>query len=355
MRGVVAPVLCAFVLSACGSSGGGSAALTPVAALSGDAKTVSGNTVVGAGSTLWVGTNTGVYAYPKLTNGPAPAPLRSIAFPSGWNGVDTTVAPDNTVYESFFVAGMPNFVALYSPRAQGAARPEQTISGHGTEAVLVGDGIDLVDDVVTPQQGFPGQCHDDTVSTFAYAAGDDPSPTRTLDVPFGCYPLSAGEPIGPIVATDAEGRVYVYDFATVKVYKAGSCGSASTIRVVPVAIGWPAGFTVGRDKTIYILVRGNIATGFSVEEWAPGNNTTTPTRTLGWFVTDSAVGGGGWQPTAIAVDGKDHVFVGLAGGPNGASEIRVFAAGASGQAAPIATITNPVPAGSTVSNLAIGP
>ena len=343
-----AAVCLGFALLLSGCAGGGSSS-----AVSSSATTTApeGTSVVERGSTLWVGTPGAVYAYPKLRNGPAGTPQRSIVFAlkAGQSGYDTTVAPDGTVYES-----LGDGVAIYGPWVNGSGDPEEHLSV-GDEAVILGYGIDTITSTVTNPAPLQ-RCTTATIPTYAYGAGPNPSPEQTLTVPFDCsVGFERGNYLRVDFATDTNDRLYVYQGYTVKVFAPGAIGNASPVQTFSVNVAMPDNFTVGADGTVYILATDVMVEFGWVYEWAPNaRNSTSPSRVLGPFKLRDEHDRYALALGAIAVDGSGRLF--LAEDPtNGPAQVLTFAAGASGTAAPIATLTNPVPAGTPITSLAIGP
>ncbi|HTD38309.1 MAG TPA: hypothetical protein VK669_12395 [Candidatus Limnocylindrales bacterium] len=307
------------------------------------------------GNTLWVGTASAVYAYPKLRNGPAGTPKRSILFApqTGQHGYDTTVAPDGTVYES-----LGDGVTIYGPWVNGAGDPEEHLA-LGDKAVILGYGIDTIDSTIVTNTVAYDRCFTATIRTYAYGAGPNPSPQQTLSVPFECdVGNTRGNYMRSDFATDTNDRLYVYHGYTVQVFAPGASGNASPLQTFKVNVPMPTQFTVGADGTVYILATDVMVEHAYVYEWAPdARNSSSPSRTLGPFdLRNRGAGTGTYERSlsAIAVDAKGRLFV--AENPtNGPAQVLTFAPGASGNAAPIATLTNPVPAGTPITSLAIGP
>lgn len=336
----------ALVLAGCGG-GGSSAVSSPGTALVPD-----GTSVVERGNTLWVGTRSAVYAYPKLRNGPAGTPKRSVVFAlqPGQYGYDTTVAPDGTVYES-----LGDGVTIYGPWVNGAGDPEEHLA-RGDKAVILGYGIDTIESAVT---GTPntGRCYTATILTYAYGAGQNPSPQQTLTVPFDCdVGNTRGNYMRTDFGTDTNDRLYVYHGYTVKVFAPGASGNASPLQTFQVNVPMPIQFTVGADGTVYLLATDVMVEWGYVYEWPPdARNSSSPSRTIGPFDLRNHNGNGTpMSLSAIAVDAKGRVFV-AENLTNGSTQVVTFAPGASGTATPIATLTNPVPAGTSITSLAIGP
>jgi hypothetical protein len=337
----VAVCLCVLALSAC-AGGARSSAVVP------DTNVASAQRMVqetGVGSTLWVGTASAVYAYPKRSSGPAPAPERTIGFrlASGEGGYATAVAPDGTVYES--ISGNRG-VMIYGPWENGGRpAPEEKLKTGGI-AALLGQGIATVAETSSSVEGS-NLCATATVFMYDYGAGFMPSPRSSLTVPFPCADGSneAQDFVGLGSAND---EVYVYHWNEVQVFDQTATGNAAPLRTLTFPVVYAHLFAVGGDGTIYVASGTLGPPATLIRAFVPGS------ATASWSIEIPQSGG---DVSAIAGDGKGRLFVALQHA-DGTTEVDAYATTASargGTPQPLWTLQNPVPVRQTITSLAIGP
>ncbi len=277
-RSLVVVSLFSLSLAACGGAGGMHSGLphAPSPALGtrvGVAHPTSTNGTLAA-LTLWYGTAAGIVAAPLAPTGVQ----ATIAIPAAANGAARaiTVASDGTVYQLRELnAGAPSDswkLNIYASGASGSALPEQVISGagHPDDVVLVDDGIDVLATGVAAS-GAPTAA---TLSTFAYGAGNNPKPIRTL---------ALGVDVSD-VAADRSDRLYVThaNGTGVRVYAAGASGNAAPIRALQTPQSDELGIAVAPDGVVYVVASSAGGGGASdaILAYAPGNDGPTPSRTI---------------------------------------------------------------------------
>src|SRR6267143_1111165 len=166
-------------------------------------------------------------------------------------------------------------------------------------------------------------------SITAYAAGASGDATPTATIAGGNTGLSA--PFG--IALDGAGNIYVANINnnSITVYAAGASGNATptaTIAGGNTGLNLPRGIALDGAGNIYVTNQLNSITVYAAG--ASGN--ATPTATI-------AGGNTGLNfPLGIALDGAGNIYVANERGNVGAGSITVYAAGASGNAPPTATI-----------------
>jgi hypothetical protein len=331
-------VAAGVLLSACAGSGHVTQVTPPAGSSpSGTGRAPAGTTIVGKGQTLWVGTASAVYAYVKKVSGSAPDPLPVVSFQQ--TGYDTTIAPDNTVYET-----TTDGVLIYGPWERGTAQPEEILT-KGTRATLVGDGIDTA--AITASSSSGGtHCETVTVYTYAYGAGSRPVPFRTLTAPFPCTTYSSrGLYNDVMIATDGAGRIYVFHDGEVHVFAAGASGSAQPVRIVSTPTALPVAFTVGLDGTISVLWRDAVGEVTTISQWGPTDDGPAASRTVGARLAN------GSSASAIAVDAHGNLYAAV-NETNGSSVVYTVAPGGT---TPVRQLVDPVPVGQAINSLAIGP
>src|SRR5437016_2791917 len=168
-------------------------------------------------------------------------------------------------------------------------------------------------------------------SITVYAAGASGNATPTATIAGGNTGL-----IGPFaVALDGAGNIYAVNGisinaarASITVYAAGASGNATptaTIAGDNTGLDDPAGIAADGAGNIYVTNRGSSFGHPSITVYAAGaSGNATPTATIG----------GVGFPYGIAVDGAGNIYVTNLGN----NSIIVYAAGASGNATPTATI-----------------
>lgn len=338
----LAPLFFAFVLAGCGARGALHAA-PPLAADAGSRQVQSSN-VDRYGATLWYGDGQALHATPVKANGlideidPSYGDLQ--------DPVDTaiTVAPDDTVYDLITIDahGTPRWkLQIYAPFAYGSAVPEEIITGSGQprQVVLVGDGIDVL------ANGPSGS----TIATFAYGAGSNPNPVRTLS--FGYQAAD--------FASDGSDELYVAHAGCecISVYAATARGAARPIRRIATNGKVPDAVAVAADGTVYAEIVGVAVRKTTIDAYALGNDGPVPSRKIGPYFTQAADAPAGRialgaATGGITVDAAGNVYAGFTG-PNGRAGVAVFLPTANGPSGPARTIAMRTQ-GSSLTSIAIG-
>jgi hypothetical protein len=177
--------------------------------------------------------------------------------------------------------------------------------------------------------------------------------TSSLTVP-GSPPAFGG------LATDTSGNIFVSSYtATTTVsgevleYAAGAADGAAPIRTIAAPAGDAFGaIAVAADGTLYATLDvPNFATGAGTNSiYAYPSGATSPSRTLGPFVTDAIAG--------LACNKGGELYVAFNSGAQG-SRVDVYAPNANGNAMPVRTIPNPIPSntvgGPAIVGISLGP
>ena len=216
----------------------------------------------------------------------------------------------------------------------GHPNPSSTIAGDNTGLSTIGPSGIAVDPAgrvyVAQSQGM------NSILTYAPGATGNAAP---VDVISGSK-TGLSYPQG--VALDAAGRLYVTNIIpypanvpSITVYAPGASGNASPVATIQgsnTGLGTPQDIAVDAQGRVYVANGG----GGSVTVYAPGaNGNVSPIASISGSNT------GLTEPIGIAVDGTGKIYVSnfLACGYDIASQgIQVFAAGANGNATPIASI-----------------
>lgn len=227
-----------------------------------------------------------------------------------------------------------NSVTAYSAAAVGDAAPLVTIAGPAT-------GLDGPLQIAFDSGGrlYVANTLSDTITVYPPGANGNVAPVATIAGPS----TGLSGPSG--VAVDADDTLYVTNVgppggppvSTVTVYLAGATGDVAPIATIAgpdTGLRRPTAVGVDGAGRIYV---GNFAPPFgpfagSVTVYSPGaSGNVAPVATI----TDSTTGIRGIQ--ALHVDEAGSVSVTL----TFASTVKTFAPGANGVVAPIATITGP--------------
>jgi hypothetical protein len=349
MRRVSAVFVLALVLAGCG---GRAAHLLPASGLGADGRLRGGQSsnLTTFNATLWYGDDRSLYGIP-LTNGPSAVRIDgSYAGLVDKSSRAMTIAIDGTLYELIQnndpAAPAAWQLRIYAPGTQGAATPEETLSGSGypQQVMLVADGIDVLWSTRAPGQGGTS-----TLSTFAYGTASNAPPIRTL---------ALGTNVTD-VATDRGNNIYAAKNggAGITVYPAGAQCACSPMRTIATGLQFERSIAVANDGTVYVLTDDPRTEIANVNAYAPGNNGPSASRVLGPFYESIDVAPQSWavsSPTGgITVDAAGDLFVGFA---DNAGQVRVemYRPNDSGTPAPARTI--PTPSFSTyITSITIGP
>jgi len=293
--------------------------------LTGTVQDLHGAPLVGA-TVAWTATaSPGVVASLAPTSGPTT--LLTAGTTPGTAVVAATsagVSATATVTVTGGVAGKPlyvvnsqgNSVTVYAAGASGNATPTATIVGGNTGLNFpYGIALDGAGNIYVTNADGVGP--DGTTGIRVYAAGASGNATPMATIPDFASPLG--------IALDAAGNIYVADQGdqTIKVYAAGAGNATPTATINYGPTPW--GIALDGAGKIYVT---NPAL-YSITVYAAGaSGNATPTATIAGGNT------GLNSPQGIAVDGAGNMYVANTGN----NSITVYAAGASGNATPIATI-----------------
>ena len=315
------------------------------------------------------------------------APIDSIAGSSTGLYGPTWLAFDaagNVYVSNYNWTNVTFSITVYAPGAHGNAAPIRTITGNNTGLNgAAGIALDQASNLYVANSGSSA------ITVYAAGASGNATPTRIIQgsntglAEPGCLALDAGgklyvvsslatritayaagatgnatptAAIGPDtrpslnydwgIARDAAGNVYVTSPGgnTVTVYAAGASGHATPTAVISTIsatnqTGYPTGLTFDRAGNLYVTNSQYRSAGSccypSITVFAAGAGAgATPMTTI----TGSNTGMN--NPLAIALDAAGNLYVANAGNSccGYGNSITVYAAGASGNATPIATL-----------------
>jgi hypothetical protein len=170
----------------------------------------------------------------------------------------------------------------------------------------------------------------DGVSVFPVTATGSATPTTIISG------TNTGFSDAHRAAFDAKGNMYVTNASggSVAVYAAGATGNATpttTISGAATGLVGPSGIALDASGNIYVANLGGGVTVYAAG--ATGN--ATPTATISGAATGLS------SPNGLALDAKGNIYVAneCCDTGNGYGSVTVYAAGATGNAAPTATIT----------------
>src|SRR6266581_804323 len=218
-----------------------------------------------------------------------------------------------------------NSVAAYAPGANGDAAPTAVIHGGSNTGLNVPRGIalDAAGNIYVANYGVG------TVTVYAPGASGNAVPTVTI----GGSNTDLSYPVG--IALDTTGRIYVANASTndnITIYAPAASGNATPIDTIAGSnTGLNAGGALALDSAGNLYVANYY--GSSITVYAPGaSGNATPSTTIAGSNT-----GLSW-PWGIARDAAGNLYVANSWSSSGSTSITVYTAGATGNAAPIATI-----------------
>ena len=219
-------------------------------------------------------------------------------------------------------------ITVYMAGATGNATPTATIAGSNT-------GLNSPHGTALDAAGqlYVGNYASSTITVYAAGATGNATPTATI----------AGSNTGlngPVaIALDGAGRLYVANLTlpgssvqTITVYAAGATGNATptaTIAGSNTGLSGPFGIALDAAGRLYVANNGVAGGPGSITVYAAGaTGNATPTATI------PGSNAGLTDPEAIALDAAGQLYV----ANYASSTITVYAAGATGNATPTATI-----------------
>jgi len=327
---------------------------------------------VGGANNVTVNTGTDGCAHATWVLGPTPGPntLSVTALANGSPQTFTATGTGAVALKPLYVANeFGNSINVYAAGASGNATPTATIAG-GNTGLLFPFGVAL------DRAGNIYVSTSNRINVYAAGASGNATPTTTIEGGNTGFRNPTG------IALDGAGNLYVTDqtASSIMVFAAGASGNATptaTIAGSNTGLNFPLGMALDGTGKIYVTVgisnsinvyaagasgnvpptatiaggntgldnpagialdgAGNIyvtnATSHSITVYAAGaSGNATPTTTIAGGNT------GMFIPVGIALDGAANIYVANARSNFGVGSITVYAAGASGNATPMATI-----------------
>jgi sugar lactone lactonase YvrE len=259
-----------------------------------------------------------------LTAGTTPGTAVVAATSAGVSATATVTVTGGVAGKSLYVGSNGTVsILVYAAGASGNASPTATIAGGNTGLTgTFGIALDGAGNIYVANAGIPQ-------SITVYAAGASGNATPTATIAGGNTGLNF--PFG--IALDGAGNIYVTNQGSnsITVYAAGASGNATptaTIAGGNTGLNSPAGIALDGAGNIYVT-NVSLISPYSITVYAAGaSGNATPTATIAGGNTGLSA------PWGIARDGAGNLYV-----ANGGSDsITVYAAGASGNVTPTATI-----------------
>ncbi|HYL56998.1 MAG TPA: NHL repeat-containing protein [Gemmatimonadales bacterium] len=278
----------------------------------------------------FVGADAGTHTFPVTLTTAGSQGVTATDFASSLTGSEAVTVGLTTPDKPFYVANSGNnSIIIYAAGDSCNATPARTISGSNT-------GLDAPYSIALDAAGRLYVANSRSITVYAAGATGNATPTATI----------AGSDTGFTggIALDVAGQLYVansfncnfsdcYD-ASITVYAAGATGNptpTATIHGSNTGLRDPAGIALDGAGRLYV------ANARSITVYAAGDTgNATPIATIEGTNT------GLYFPAGIALDATGRLYVANPVGPLlpscGPGSIAVFAAGANGNATPIATI-----------------
>jgi len=259
-----------------------------------------------------------------LTAGTTPGTAVVAATSAGVSATATVAVTGGVAGKPLYVANQSGSITVYAAGASGNATPMATIAGANTGLnVPVGIALDGAGNIyVTNNLADQG-----IITVYAAGASGNATPTATIET--GGIP-GVTNLYG--IALDGAGNIYVtkpgpnFSGGSITVYAAGASGNATPVATIAgdnTGLNFPLGIALDGAGNIYVTNWGtNSITVYAAG--ASGNATPTATITSAGLI----------QPRGIALDGAGNIYV----ASQFSNSITVYAAGASGNATPTATI-----------------
>jgi hypothetical protein len=300
----------------------------------------------GTAGSLYVANVSNVLVFDPAASGNV-APVRAISMPSGHSALDVAVAADGTAYVAVTQNGFTPSVDVFAPCANGAVAPIRSFSD--TQAGSTSVVRIRLDPAGNPTINFNGR-----IDTLPASSNGAVAPTRSIltgPAVTGMGGLPALQLLWGKPAFDPAGNLWVSDTDrdAIKGYAPSASGSAAPFATVSgdlsAAHSCTNGIAADSGGSLYTTSAGNgcsraTYTGIagvppSIQVFAPGTGEYGVAR----IITGAATGL--TDPQTIAVDGAGNIYVVNGDAQTGFHQrVLVFAAGASGNVAPVRTITS---------------
>jgi sugar lactone lactonase YvrE len=295
-----------------------------------ESRTAKFNATIAATGKIYVAnlTNNSITIYGPGSSGDA-TPVATISGPNTGLNEPFGLAVDvnGNIYVSNFRGAS---VTVYAPDASGDAVPTATISGPNTR-------LDFPQFLtVASNKIYVASLYSNIVTIYPVGANGDAVPIATINGTNTGFANTVG------VAVDAADRIYVTNAdaiggGSVSIFAAGASGNATptaTISGPNTGLDVPLGITVDAVGKIYVANNSNPGTA-SVTIYSPdASGDATPISSI---IGPST----GLASTGLALDLNGNIYVTNGNRSPNPNTVTIFAAGASGNAVPIATISGP--------------
>jgi sugar lactone lactonase YvrE len=226
-------------------------------------------------------------------------------------------------------------VSVYASQATGNVLPQAQIAGAGTSIGYPrGVAVDASSNIYVANSSS-GPSSTSSILEFAAGSSGQTPPSFSITGPLTGLSFPTG------IKVDAKGNVYVANTGngTITVYAPMSNGNVAPTLTIggpntepPGGMQSPTGLALDAALNIYVADK---ATNQILVFAAGATGNATPTRIIGGPAT------GINNPSDLLVDSTGIIYVTNSASGNGTGNILIFAAGASGNAAPAATVAAP--------------
>jgi 6-phosphogluconolactonase (cycloisomerase 2 family) len=237
-------------------------------------------------------------------------------------GCSSSTGPSRSNTLLYVANQTSNAVTAYAPDANGDVAPSVTIAGATT-------GLDQPLGITMDATGrvYVTTTNPSGILVFAAGAGGDVAPIRVVTG----NATHLGQAIG--LALDATGRLYVSNGGdTITVYAAGAAGNVAPVAMIAGSNTRMSGpYGIAFDPTRRLYVANALTNRITIYAQNASGNIAPVDTIVGASTQLNGPGG-------LAFDAAGRLYVSNANGTSPNQRITVYAAGASGDATPIATI-----------------
>ncbi len=258
-------------------------------------------------------------------------PTNSVTMPSQTSYQAVAVDTSGNLYVSATEVTAPPFlyeILVYAPAATGSATPTRTITGLATQATSI--AVDATGALYT----LTGSSTQSGTTISVYAPGATGNATPVRQISGSLTQLDSASAI----AVDAAQNIYVANSAAndVLVFNSTATGNVAPTSVLSgtsTQIGNPTGIAVDSAGDIYVTSFNTPSNSSLLLEFAPGaTGNVAPIKTLTSLTSDTLYG--------LAVDSADYRFVVASVPPRSQLQVNVFPPTAAAASAPAQTITS---------------
>ena len=280
---------------------------------------------------------------------PTPTPASRGGFPAGV-GFSAAFSPSGSFSGGI---GAASQVCESASKSNGNLAPIESIVSPQT-------GMDHPNSIALDKNGKIYVANDggwyrsyDSITVYAPDTYANAVPIATIGAFGDPNKTQLGSPRG--IAADAKGNIYVVNFGegaglpSIAEYAAGSSGNVAPIRTITGAatdLSQPAGLAIDSSGYMYVpnTNGGPVAPGGSITIYAPNaSGNAAPVKTISGTASSDLTGLD--SPSGLALDSANNIYVtnqGSADGTGGSDSVTIYPAGANGNVKPEARISGPL-------------